>query len=170
MNLRFEAIPTLIVRALQRGGVDANGQAPERKVSDGSGVPCRHCLRIVPEGQQYLVLAYRPFLSINPYAEVGPIFLCAEECESGSTTDMLPGFLTSERYIVRGYDLDERIVYRTGRVTDTPDIIAYCSELLGREDIAFAHVRSATNNCFHVRVERDGTHGRMPDPAMARAF
>ena len=157
MHLRFEAIPTPAARGLQRGGADANGQLPEQRVSDGSGVPCRACLRLVPEGQVYLVLAYRPFRGINPYSEVGPIFLCADECESGTLNDRLPPFLTSERYIVRGYDSDEHIVYGTGRVTDTADIIAYSSNLLKRDDVGFVHVRSATNNCFHVRVQRHRT-------------
>lgn len=156
MKLRFEAIPTPAARALQRGASDANGQQPEERVSDGSGVPCRHCLGIVPAGQAYLILAYRPFHGINPYAELGPIFLCADECDSGSVTDQLPAFLKSARYIVRGYDADERIVYGTGRVTNTPDIIDYCRELFGRDDIAFAHIRSAENNCFHLRVDRGG--------------
>ena len=96
MQLRFEAIPTPAARDLQRGAADANGQLPEQKVSDGSGVPCRHCLRLVPEGRAYLVLAYRPFRRITPYAEVGPIFLCADECDSGTRTDRLPPFLMSD--------------------------------------------------------------------------
>ena len=154
MPVRFEALPTEAVRALQRGGQDANGQIPERRISDGGGTPCRHCLRLIPAGRPYLVLAWRPFRAIHPYAELGPIFLCAEECVNGSSVDELPAFLASERYIARGYDAGERIVYGTGQITATGDIIEYCRDLLGRDGIAFAHVRSATNNCYHVRVER----------------
>ena len=40
--IRFTPIPTETVRALQAGGPDANGQLPERHVSDGGGNPCRH--------------------------------------------------------------------------------------------------------------------------------
>ena len=154
MMIRFQAIPGGEARKLQRGGHDANNQVPERKVSDGSGVPCRHCLRLVPKGRPYLVLAYRPFTTIQPYAEQGPIFLCADECLDGSTVDELPEFLASERYIVRGYDAGERIFYGTGEVTPTTRIIDYCRDLLARSGISFVHVRSATNNCYHVRVER----------------
>jgi hypothetical protein len=155
MSIRFEALPTEHVRALQRGGRDANDQLPERKISDGGGIPCRHCLCLLPKGRPYLVLACRPFATIQPYAELGPIFLCAEECANGSTVDELPPFLASERYIVRGYDTNERIVYGTGQVTPTGEIIDYCRRLFDSEAIAFVHVRSATNNCFHVRVERN---------------
>ena len=153
MSVQFLAIRTEAVRALQGGGADSNGQQPERKVSEGSGVPCRHCLKQVAEGRPYLVLGHRPFDTVQPYAELGPIFLCAEACESGDCADVLPPFLTSAHYIVRGYGPDERIVYGTGAVTATDGILAYCGELLQRADVAFAHIRSASNNCFHVRVE-----------------
>ena len=57
MTIRSISIPTDEVRALQRGGLDANGELPEHRISDGDGVPCRHCLRMVPSGEPYLVLA-----------------------------------------------------------------------------------------------------------------
>ena len=75
MPIRFSALPTEQVRRLQRGGPDAYALPPERKLSDGDGVPCRHCLQNVPAGKSYLVLAYRPFPALQPYAETGPIFL-----------------------------------------------------------------------------------------------
>ena len=61
MTIRFVAMPTEEVAALQPGGPDAHGQAPERQISDGDGVPCRHCLTRVAKGEPYLILAYRPF-------------------------------------------------------------------------------------------------------------
>ena len=154
--MRFLAIPTDQVRALQAGGRDAFGQIPERRISDGAGVPCRHCLKIVAEGRPYLIVSHRPFSGVHPYAEQGPIFLCGDPCADGSVSEALPPFLVSEHYIVRGYGEDERIAYGTGRVTPRPEIMAYCEGLLLRDDISFVHIRSATNNCFHVRVERSG--------------
>ena len=34
----------------------------------------------IAEGEPYLTLAYRPFPTLQPYAETGPIFLCAKAC------------------------------------------------------------------------------------------
>src|SRR5690349_14713046 len=73
--VRFVAMPTEVARAFQQGAPDANGQPPERHLSDGDGVPCRHCLTTVAAGDPYLLLAYRPFSTLQPYAECGPIFL-----------------------------------------------------------------------------------------------
>ena len=136
------------------GGLDAHGQPPEHAVSDGAGVPCRATLQRVPRGAPYLIVAHRPFDGLNPYTECGPLFVSAAPGPVAAPSPDLPAFLTSASYLVRGYSADERIVYGTGQVTPTGQISAYCAALLARGDIAFVHVRSASNNCFHCRVER----------------
>ncbi len=60
-GLKFIALATETARALQAGNPDANGQAPERQVSDGPGLPCRHCLTDIAAGEPFLILAHRPF-------------------------------------------------------------------------------------------------------------
>lgn len=152
--IKFVALPTDLVRALQDGKPDAYGLAPERRVSDGVGVPCRHSLTVVPEGEPYLIVAHRPFPALQPYAETGPIFVHAERLERYPETDALPPALASPQYIVRGYGHDDRIVYGTGAVVETGAIPARASALLERDDIAYVHVRSASNNCYQCRIDR----------------
>ncbi|MBR2688061.1 MAG: DUF1203 domain-containing protein [Aquamicrobium sp.] len=155
MSVLFKALPTESVRALQEGGADAYGHAPERRISDGDGVPCRHCLRNVAAGDAYLILAYRPFPELQPYAETGPIFLHAEACERAEEAEAIPElFLDTKDYIVRGYSADDRIVYGTGAVVPTPDIAERARTLLEREEVAYLHMRSARNNCYQCRIER----------------
>lgn len=154
-TLAFVAMPTDLARACQRGEPDAYGMVPERRISDGGGMPCRHCLRHIPAGEAYLILAYRPFSALQPYAETGPIFLHAEPCERHDATQGTPEILTtSTDYILRGYGDDERIVYGTGAVTLRENVVARAGELLTRDDVAFVHVRSARNNCYQCRIER----------------
>jgi hypothetical protein len=151
--MRFSPIPTPLVRAYQSGGLDANGQVPERQISDGDGNPCRHCLHLIPKGAGMLVLAHRPFPAPQPYAEVGPIFLCADACEAGGGAAM-PQILESPAYIVRGYGPDDRIVYGTGAVVATETLPEEAARRLADPRIAYVHVRSARNNCFQVRIDR----------------
>ncbi len=153
MAVTFRPIPTEIARTYQAGGPDANGHLPERKLSDGGGNPCRHCLQMIPEGTEMLVLAHRPFPVPQPYAELGPIFLCAEECEAGGGVGM-PAILTSPDYILRGYGIDDRIVYGTGAVVPTDRVIAEAAARLADPRVAYVHVRSARNNCYQVRIDR----------------
>ncbi|MGF7006812.1 DUF1203 domain-containing protein [Aminobacter sp. BE322] len=154
MTLKFKALPTDEVRALQSGAPDAYGMVPECRVSDGDGVPCRHCLKNVAAGEPYLILAYRPFPELQPYAETGPIFLHAEACPRADETADLPELFGKTRdYILRGYGANDRIVYGTGAVTPTPEIVAKAHELLVRSDVAYVHMRSARNNCYQCRIE-----------------
>lgn len=154
MIINFTPIPTSIVRAYQAGGPDANRQAPEHSIASGTGNPCRHCLKMIPEGAAMLVLAHRPFPEPQPYAELGPIFLCADACEAPVDTAALPEILASPDYIVRGYGSDDRIVYGTGGVVPTGQITAQAAEKLADPRVAYVHVRSARNNCFQVRIDR----------------
>lgn len=91
--------------------------------------------------------------SPQPYAEVGPIFLCAGPCAAGGG-EALPEALAAPGYIVRGYGADDRIVYGTSGVVATDRIAARARELLADARVAYVHVRSARNNCFHCRIER----------------
>lgn len=154
-TLRFQALPTEIARHYRSGGKDANGQLPERHISDGQGNPCRHCLKEIPQGAPFLVLAHRPFGKAQPYAEVGPIFLCADDCERHPEAEETPGmFLGWEKLLLRGYGEDDRIVYGTGKVVPTAEVSNYAKELLSQPRIAYVHIRSASNNCYQARVER----------------
>ncbi|WP_227285335.1 DUF1203 domain-containing protein [Boseongicola sp. H5] len=153
MSVTFEALPTDHVEALRSGAPDANGMAAERMVSDGQGMPCRHCLRNVPAGREALVLNHRPFAALHPYAESGPIFLCADACTPGDGPT--PELLTySPDFLVKAYNAEERIIYGTGAITPAEDVASRCETLLRDPDVAFVDVRSARNNCFLTRAKR----------------
>jgi uncharacterized protein DUF1203 len=154
MPVAFVALDTSLVRSLQAGGSDANGQTPERHLSIGGAIPCRHCLAPVAAGKPYLILSHRPFPAPQPYAEQGPIFLHAEPCPRRPPSAELPAMLTSERYLIRGYSGDDRIVYGTGQIVQTGAMVAAAEALLVDPHLAYIHVRSAANNCFLCRLER----------------
>lgn len=153
--ITFTAMPSETAKDYRNGASDAYGMAPERAISPGGGLPCRHCLRLIEKGDPFLILAYRPFPALQPYAETGPIFLHAQPCDRFDDGDALPEILTtSPDYILRGYGDRDRIVYGTGAVTPVENIPARAAELLSRDDIAYVHVRSARNNCYQARIDR----------------
>lgn len=154
--IHFAAMPTEKARAYQAGGPDAYGKPPERVVSDGNGNPCRHCLAQVPEGAEMLILAYRPFKDLHPYAETGPIFLCAEPCLQGGG-NALPDILqSSPDYLVKGYGQDDRIVYGTGEIVPPANMTSAVTAIFAKPNVAYIHVRSARNNCYLARIDRSG--------------
>jgi hypothetical protein len=155
MTIHFHALPTDEVRPIQRGGLDANGQPAERSVSDGGGNPCRHCLLDIPAGKDMLILAWRPFSELQPYAECGPIFLCAEECERHADETEQPAYFSvREQVLLKGYTDQERIKYGTGQLVSPEHIRAVSEHILENQEVAFVDIRSATNNCFQARVHR----------------
>ncbi len=153
--IKFVSMPTETARAFQAGAPDANGQTPERHVSDGAGVPCRHCQRDVGKGKEFLALAYRPFPAPQPFAEVGPVFLCADACTAYPQTPETPDmFLKRESYLLKGYGEDDRIAYGTGRIVPPAGIPEAAAQILARDGVDYVHVRSALNNCYQARIDR----------------
>jgi hypothetical protein len=69
MPIAFISMPTEQARAFQAGAPDANGQPPERHISDGDGLPCRHCQQDIGPGEPYLILALRPFPAPQNYGD-----------------------------------------------------------------------------------------------------
>lgn len=104
-KIRFLPLPSDKVMAIRSGGRDAYDRAPERAISDGKDNPCKHCLDFVPERAEMLILAYRPFETDHPYAETGPVFLCAQACKPWSGTGS-PPILNSPDYLLKGYTAD----------------------------------------------------------------
>jgi len=69
MPIAFISMPTEQAHAFQAGAPDANGQPPERHISDGDGLPCRHCQQDIGPGEPYLILALRPFPELRNYGD-----------------------------------------------------------------------------------------------------
>ena len=153
MKLVVRGLPSDEVEAIRSGGADANGQPALTRIAEGVANPCRHCLDLIAEGDEKLVLAYRPFAALQPYAEVGPIFLHRSPC-ARYDGDVVPAwFEFMDPAIIRGYGDDDWIRYDTGRVVAGGEIDASCRQILGDPTIAYVHVRSKFG-CFQCRVER----------------
>jgi hypothetical protein len=160
MSLRYSGMPSQLAAAYRAGAPDANGMAPERRVSVDGDEPCRHCLGTVGVGEAFLTLAYRPFAALQPYAELGPVFIHADACPAHDPSQGLPGRETrGSGRILRGYGADDRIIYGTGKVVTNDEIEAEAAAILSRPDVAYVHMRSATNNCFTLRIDREAAGG-----------
>ncbi|MBS9716649.1 DUF1203 domain-containing protein [Pseudohalocynthiibacter aestuariivivens] len=154
MPLTYQPYDSDWVAAIRSGAPDANGQPAERSISDGGGNPCRHCLDEIPKGAPMLICAARPFPELQPYAEAGPIFLCADACVAYSGTSQPPVLKNRSECLLKAYGSNNRIIYGSGRITPTSEVESYCETLFSDEKVAYVDVRSATNNCFTFRITR----------------
>lgn len=153
MKLVVRGIPTEHVDAIRNGGADANGHPALVRKAEGQGNPCRHCLQLITEGEDKLVLSYRPFAQAQPYAETGPIFLHGRTCERYESDSLPPWFAYLQPAIIRGYGYDDWIRYETGNVVPGSELAAECGKILANAEVAYVHIRSKFN-CFQCRVER----------------
>ena len=153
MGIGVRGIETEYVDAIRSGAVDANGQAAVTTVARGAVNPCRHCLELIGEGEHMLVLAHRPFDRLQPYAEVGPIFLHAAVCDRYEGDRLPAWFAYLQPALIRGYGHDDWIRYETGSVVPGTELAAVCEQILSNPEVAYVHIRSKFN-CFQCRVGR----------------
>ena len=153
MELRVTGMPTEEVLALRAGAPDANGQPAQRWRGQGMPDPCRHCLGMIAEGESKLLLAYRPFPTLQPYAESGPIFLHGDACPRYDHAELPGWFDYLEPAAVRGYDANDWILYQTGDVVPGRQLREACASILASPEVAYVHVRSRFG-CFQCRVDR----------------
>jgi hypothetical protein len=153
MDLLIKGTPSSTVRKIQSGGCDAYGQSAQVHTAKGVQNPCRHCLQLIAEGEEKLVLSYRPFDELQPYAETGPIFLHKHQCRQYKSDKLPEWFEYLNPAIIRGYDKNNWIRYDTGDVVRGSELDDTCRTILRDESIAYVHIRSKFN-CFLCQVER----------------
>jgi hypothetical protein len=153
MKLAVRGIPTNAVERLRAGGLDANGQPALVAIAEGSRNPCRHCLQLIAEGEEMLVLSYRPFAHAQPYAETGPIFLHRQDCPRYEASQLPVWIAQMTPAIIRGYDRNDWIKYETGAVVSGNELGVESEKILADGTTAYVHIRSRFN-CFQCRVER----------------
>jgi hypothetical protein len=151
-ELRVRGIATEEAFRLRNLEPDANGQVPVEMISDGKSNPCRHCLGLIAEGEKMLLLGYRPFEQLQPYAETGPIFLHQDECERYDNERFPAWFDHFDPAIIRGYNEKHFIRYDTGKAVAGKELSAACQNILCDESVAYVHIRSKFN-CFQCRVD-----------------
>jgi hypothetical protein len=153
MKLKVTGISSQKVKELQNGGLDENHQTPLIEIAHGQGNPCRHCLNLIAEGDEMLILSYRPFKEQQPYAETGPIFLHKESCKLYDRDQLPKWFVNLQPALVRGYDENHWICYETAEVVSGQDLTKTCVNILNNEKVSYVHIRSKFN-CFQCKVER----------------
>lgn len=153
MPYLVQGLASSFATLVRQGGADANGQPALRTRAKGLANPCRHCLQLIAEGDEMLVLAHRPFTTLQPYAEVGPIFLHQHDCPRYESAQLPAWFARLQPALIRGYGPDDCIRYDTGQALPGPELSAACERILSDASVAYVHIRSKFG-CFQCRVER----------------
>lgn len=142
------------LRAIRAAAVDDFGDPFVPRVDGEGGSPLRCCLRDSRPGERIALIAWSPFDRPGPYAEVGPVFVHADECPGYPTPSTWPDGFRARRHVVRAYGSDGAI--REARIVE-PDGSqeAAALDLLADPDVAFLHSRNVLFGCYMFEVRRD---------------
>jgi hypothetical protein len=147
--LRFIPIPEDVAREARRTRTDRFGHAVKAYRSQE---PCRVCLKISSEPEEFLLLSYRPLADRSPYAEVGPIFIHERECTPYDSPDRFPEDFRPRALVLRAYDGNGAIVAAT--VAAPGEGEATASRFLDDPSVEEVHVRHTTYTCFDFKITR----------------
>ena len=152
-TLRVRPLDSDIAAQARETMVDRVGNALSVRMSEGQGAPCRHCLREVPEGQGMILIGHSPFTRPGPFREVGPIFICAEDCARYATPECLPDVVRNRLVQLRAYSATEEILYDHSTLLQGTEVEAALPPVFDDPRVAFVHLRSGLNGCFLCQVE-----------------
>jgi hypothetical protein len=113
--------------------------------------PCRHCLRWAEPGEHLILFPYPAIPSGHPYAETGPIFVHANNCQRYTTPNEYPADFRNGR-VFRAYDSNYQII--DAQVVDGREPELVIQRLFENPETAFVDVRSLTRGCFTFRIQR----------------
>lgn len=153
MKLLVKGMPSAHANHFRNGGKDANEQDPLHVKAQGKSNPCRHCLQLIAEGDDMLILGYRPFETVQAYAETGPIFLHKNECTHYQESQLPDWIQQSHLTLIRGYNQRDWILYETGNIVAGTELTHACQSIFNNPEVSYVHIRSRFN-CFQCRVER----------------
>jgi hypothetical protein len=150
-TFRIAPLPHEVARAARQSRRDQFGNTLS-VLRDGQPHQCRSCLRLSQPDEGVILMAYRPFGSSQPYAEVGPVFIHERDCQPYADRDAYPPEFPRSAVVLRAYDDRDRIV---GAQAVGPrrveDVIA---ELFDDPATAYLHARNLGYGCYMFRLDR----------------
>jgi hypothetical protein len=143
---RVDAIPAAQLDRIRRTGADEAGNAFAPFTADEPGAPLRCCLREARAGERIALIAFRPAGGTGPYAEIGPVFVHADECPGYADPQALPIEFRHRRQVLRSYNCAGRI--EDAVLVDGEAAEDGLAELFANPDVTVVHARNVLFGCY----------------------
>lgn len=153
---RFRCVPIPHETAMRwrDTGHDDRGEALHRRVADGPGFPCRHCLQLGVPGEVMLLGSYHLPHPQGVYWTPSPIFLHARDCARYDTVnEIAPIVLANGLVSVRSYDAQEMCLYDLGAVSEGGEVAPLLRRALEDSRSRFVNIHTARPGCLLTAVE-----------------
>jgi hypothetical protein len=153
-TLTFQALPPAELRRIRAVGVDDFGHPLRVTVADGPGMPVRCCLREARSGDRVALISWRPLTDApdNVYAEVGPIFIHAEECGGYHDAHAYPEEFRHRTQVLRSYTAAGDMHGTT--IADGVHAETAIVELLDDPAAVVVHSRNVQAGCYMFAIRR----------------
>jgi hypothetical protein len=152
---RCVAIPTETAARWRATGRDDRAQVLHRRMVDGPGFPCRHCLQLGELGETMLLGSYDLPHPRGVYWTPSPVFLHARDCARFDAPDAIaPTVLANGLVSVRSYDADEMCLYDLGAVSVGREVAPLLARTLEDPRTRFVNIHTARPGCWLAAVER----------------
>jgi hypothetical protein len=152
---RCVAIPSETAARWRVTGRDDRSQVLQRRVADGPGFPCRHCLQLGEEGDAMLLGSYHLPHPQGIYWTPSPIFLHARDCTRfAAANEIAPIVLANASISVRSYDAEEMCLYDLGAVSEGKDVAPVLMRALADARTRYVNIHTARPGCLLTAVER----------------
>ncbi len=152
---RCVAIPTATAERFRLTGLDDRGQPVHRRVVDGPGFPCRHCLRLGEPSETMLLASYDLPHPQGVYWTPSPIFLHERACDRFQTAnEIAPIVLANAIVSVRSYDAEELCLYDLGGIAAGAAVAPLLERVLADGRVRHINIHTARPGCLLTAVEK----------------
>ncbi|WBV43763.1 DUF1203 domain-containing protein [Pseudoroseomonas cervicalis] len=154
-RFRCTPIPSATAARWRETGLDDRGQALHRRVVDGPGFPCRHCLQLGEMGEEMLLGSYDLPQPQGVYWTPSPIFLHARDCAAYAAEDEIaPIVLANAIVSVRSYDEAELCLYDLGGIASGAEVAPLLQRALDDPRTRHINIHTARPGCLLTAVEK----------------
>ncbi len=154
-RFRCIPIPTETASRWRTTGHDDRGNPLIKRIVDGPGFPCRHCLRLGAAGENMLLGSYDLPRPQGVYWTPSPIFLHAEECPRFTAEDTIAPIVLAPGIVsVRSYDAEQMCLYDLGAVSEGQDVAPILARAVADPRTRFINIHTARPGCLLTAVEK----------------
>jgi hypothetical protein len=154
VSIRVMAISTEVAEAVRRTQKDPHYNFPASTEISKGDAPCRHCLKMIPAGEQAVLFTYDAFEGIEALPLPGPVYIHAQSCERYPENAGFPAELKNSPRTLNAYASGRKLLAQ--EYVENGTVESAIEKLFARSDVEYVHVRSTTAGCYTFRIERRG--------------
>jgi hypothetical protein len=154
-TFRVQALPAHDLARIRATGFDDFGHPLRMSVVDEEpGTPLRCCLREAHAGERVALISWRPLREApdSVYAEVGPVFVHAEDCAGYDEERSYPAGFRHRKQVLRSYSSTGDMLHAV--LTEGAAAEDAIAGLFTNPEAVVVHSRNVTAGCYMFAVYR----------------